>query len=218
MENIELFSSRICPFAHRCRLALLEKDLPFEVVEIDLRNKPAWYRKINPNEAVPALRQGDFVLWESLIINEYINELAAEPALLPDTVQRRAEARLWIDFAGTRFVPLFYRLLKEQEEDKRSTTQEKLLNVLRQLDEQLRGRRSGGPFWFGSRVGLADIALYPWFERWPVLEYYRGLPIPEEMKALSAWVEAMGAREAVQKAGMSAEFYIAAYAGYAMRS
>ena len=55
---------------------------------------------VNPTGAVPALRQGDFLLRESLIINEYVNDLAAEPPLLPASPQQRAEARLWIDYAG----------------------------------------------------------------------------------------------------------------------
>lgn len=218
METIELFSARICPYAHRCRLALLEKGLPFEVVEIDLKHKPAWFRQVNPDEAVPALRQGDFMLRESLVINEYVNDLAAEPPLLPETARHRAEARLWIDFADRRFVPLYYKMLKAQPEDERLRVQERLLEVLHILDGQLRGPASGGPYWFGSRVGLADIALYPWFERWPVLEYYRGLAFPGGLKNLAGWIETMQAREIVKSAGMPAEFYIAAYADYATRS
>ena len=161
METIELFSARVCPFAHRCRLALMEKNLPFEIIEIHLRNKPAWYREINSTEAVPTLRQGDFLLRESLIINEYIDELAAEPALLPATPQGRAEARLWVDFASTRFVPLFYRLLKAQGEDERMAARDKLLDVLLTLDTEVRQRQQDGPYWFGQKVGLTDIAIYP---------------------------------------------------------
>lgn len=58
METIELFSARVCPFAHRSRLALMEKHLPFTLIEIDLRNKPDWYSQLNPAGAVPTLRQG----------------------------------------------------------------------------------------------------------------------------------------------------------------
>jgi glutathione S-transferase len=67
-------------------------------------------------------------------------------------------------------------------------------------------------------VGLADIALYPWFERWPVLEHYRGLGIPGELKALLDWVEAMKGRDAVMRGGQPAEFYIGEYEHYARGS
>jgi glutathione S-transferase len=216
MELIELFSASVCPFAHRCRLALLEKQVPFEVVDIDLRNKPAWYRDINPDEAVPALRQGDFVLRESLIINEYIDELAPEPALMPASPQERAMARWWIDFADTRFVPLFYQLLKAQEEEERLAIQERLLTVLGTIDTELKRRhQDAAPYWFGGEVGLTDIAFYPWFERWPVLEHCRGLGLPGELTSLIGWIESMRKRDSVKKTGMPADFYIAEYEDYA---
>ncbi|MGE4543168.1 MAG: glutathione S-transferase family protein [Pedobacter sp.] len=215
METVELFSARVCPFAHRCRLALMEKGLPFEVIEIDLRNKPAWYRQINPDEAVPALRQGHFMLRESLIINEYIDELVAEPPLLPASPQGRARARLWAEFANTRFVPLFYRLLKAQGEDERVAARDKLVCVLSVLNAELHRSQSDGGYWFGQNVGLTDIAFYPWFERWPVLEHYRGVRIPGELTSLLRWIETMQGREVVKKARQTAEFYIAGYEDYA---
>ena len=215
MKTIELFSARVCPFAHRCRLALMEKGLPFELVEIDLKNKPDWYQRVNPAETVPALRQGDFLLRESLIINEYIEELAHQPSLLPATAQKRAEARLWIDYASTRLVPVFYRLLKAQMENDRAAAREELLAVLATLDAELSRRRDHGPYWFGKQVGLTDIACYPWFERWPVLEHYRGLAIPGDLKSLLSWIETMKDREAVKKGGQPAGFYIEAYEEYA---
>ncbi len=215
MELIELFSARVCPFAHRSRLALMEKGIPFRQIEIDLRNKPSWYQEITPTGAVPALRQGDFLLRESLIINEYVNELAPDPPLLPSSAQQRALARLWIDFAGSRFVPLFYRLLKSQVEAERKSLGEELLAVLTRLDEELAALKGQGAYWFGRRVGLTDIAFYPWFERWPVLEHYRGFAIPGRLKSLIGWIDEMQDRDAVQLGGQPAEFYIQEYADYA---
>jgi glutathione S-transferase len=215
METIELFSARVCPFAHRCRLALMEKGLPFKLVEIDLRNKPSWYKEINPFETVPSLRQGSFTMRESLVLNEYIEELAAEPHLLPAVPRQRAEARLWISYADSRFVPLFYRLLKAREEEEKNSARDEMLSVLTTFDQELQRRRGGGAYWGGRTVCLTDIALYPWFERWPVLEHYRGLSIPGELKALLDWVESMKGRDAVMRGGEPAEYYIGEYARYA---
>ena len=67
----------------------------------------------------------------------------------------------------------------------------------------------------GNQVGLTDIACYPWFERWPVLEHYRGLAIPGDLKSLLSWIETMKDREAVKKGGQPAGFYIEAYEEYA---
>lgn len=212
MENIELFSARICPFAHRSRLALMEKNLPFTLIEIDLHNKPDWFWQINSAGIVPTLRQGDFLLHESLIINEYVNECSAEPPLLPATAQKRAEARLWSNYAGSNFVPLFYRLLKAQEEEKQNSIADELCRVLAVLDAELRDRKGEGPYWFGWQVGLTDIAFYPWFERWPLLEHYRGLRIPEHLHSLLGWIEAMQGRDAVKLGGEPADYYIGKYA------
>ncbi|MDX2493548.1 MAG: glutathione S-transferase family protein [Desulfuromusa sp.] len=217
MENNELFSARVCPFAHRSRLALMEKNLPFTLIEIDLRNKPDWYLELNPAGAVPALRQGDFILRESLIINEYVNECHIEPALLPATAQQRAEARLWIDYAGSRFVPQFYRLLKAQEKEKQGAVAAELCRVLAVLDAELKRRKGKGPYWFGWQVGLTDIAFYPWFERWAVLEHYRGLRIPDNLTSLLGWIETMQGRDAIRLGSEPADYYIGEYEDYAAR-
>ncbi len=193
----------------------MEKRLPFQLLEIDLRNKPDWYKKVTPTEAVPALRQGEFLLRESLVIAEYVDELTAEPPLLPATPEGRAEARIWIAFADSRLVPLFYRLLKDQEKESQAAAREELLSVLVILDEELQRRQADGPYWFGDKVGLTDIASYPWFERWPVLEHYRGLEIPREHKALLGWITAMQERDAVKQGGQPADFYIREYEHYA---
>lgn len=146
MKNIELFSARVCPFAHRSRLALMEKNLPFTLIDIDLRNKPDWFLKANPTGAVPALRQEDFLLNESLVINEYVNECCVEPPLLPKTVQQRAEARLWINYASSSFVPMFYRLLKSQNEEKRRVFAAEMCKVLEIINSELQRRKEQGSY------------------------------------------------------------------------
>jgi glutathione S-transferase len=203
MNDIELFSARVCPFAHRSRLALMEKNLPFTLIQIDLRNKPDWFR------------QGDFLLNESLVINEYVNECSAETPLLPQTAQKRAEARQWINFAGSSFVPAFYRLLKAQGEEKQVIAAAEMHRVLEVLDNELQRRKGEGSYWFGWQVGLTDIAFYPWFERWPLLEHYRGLKIPDHLDSLLGWIEAMQGRDAVKSGGEPVDYYIGEYAAYA---
>jgi len=214
MKTLEIFSSKVCPFAHRTRLAAMEKGVPFELIEIDLHNKPDWYRDINPQLSVPALRHGDFVLRESLIINEYIDELKHSPALMPHKAQERAIARLWMDFAATRLVPVFYRLLKAQDGATGLKAREELLGALGTIEEEL-ARDSKGPYWFGEKISLTDIAFYPWFERWAVLEHYRGFALPQELSAIGDWINAMAERESVKQGRQPAEFYIAEYEPYA---
>ena len=88
-----LYDAPACPFCARVRIALAEKGLGFDRVEIDLRNRPAWLRDLNPAGKVPVLDDG-FVLPESAVIMEYLEDRYMEPALLPADPAVRAEARL----------------------------------------------------------------------------------------------------------------------------
>ncbi|MEJ2492521.1 MAG: glutathione S-transferase family protein, partial [Desulfuromonadales bacterium] len=137
MPDIELFSARVCPFAHRSRLALAEKGLPHRIVEINLRNKPDWFGEISPLGKVPALRQGDFRLCESLVINEYVNDRDTQQPLLPQDPRQRARARLWIALFDDQVVPGFYRLLKANQADKRHQAETSLAAGLKRLEEGL---------------------------------------------------------------------------------
>jgi glutathione S-transferase len=72
-----------------------------------------------------------------------------------------------------------------------------------------------GPWWLGDTFSLADIAFYPFFERFPVLAHYRGFEIPETCRGIAAWLDAMRERDSVRAQGKPAEFYVAAYSHYA---
>ena len=213
MAEITLYSSRVCPFAHRCRLALAEKGLDHQLVEIDLRNKPDWYRQINPAEAVPALQQDAFILTESLVINEFINDLADTPPLLPAAAQTKALARRFIAATDASFVPAFYRLLKAQAQPDQAKAADTMLAALQHIDQALDA--SPGPWLFGAELSLADLAVYPWFERWAVLEHYRGLSVPAELGALHKWLAALQQRDSVRSNAGEDAFFIAQYLDYA---
>ena len=90
---MRLVDAARCPFCARVRLALAEKGVEYETVEIDLGNRPDWLYEMNPVGKVPVLVDG-FVLPESAVIMEYLDERFPEPALLPDGREGRAEARL----------------------------------------------------------------------------------------------------------------------------
>jgi stringent starvation protein A len=90
---VTLYDAPACPFCARVRIALAEKGLEFDTVEIDLSNRPSWLYDLNPKGKVPVLGDG-FVLPESAVIMEYLEERYPEPALLPADPAARAEARL----------------------------------------------------------------------------------------------------------------------------
>ena len=118
MTEITVYSAVVCPFAHRSRLVLLEKGIDFNLVEIDLQNKPADFTEISPYGKVPAIKHGNERVWESAIINEYLDEVFSQVPLLPQNPIEKAQARIWIDFANTRFVPAYSNLLRSPNAEK----------------------------------------------------------------------------------------------------
>ncbi|QDX79841.1 glutathione S-transferase [Denitratisoma sp. DHT3] len=90
---MNLYSGTTCPFSHRCRIVLYEKQMDFQVIDVDLFNKPEDIAVINPYNRVPVLVDRDLVLYEANIINEYIDERFPHPQLMPPDPQTRAKAR-----------------------------------------------------------------------------------------------------------------------------
>ena len=88
-----LYSGTTCPFSQRCRLVLFEKGMDFEVRDVDLFNKPEDISTMNPYGQVPILVERELILYESNIINEYIDERFPHPQLMPADPLMRARAR-----------------------------------------------------------------------------------------------------------------------------
>jgi glutathione S-transferase len=76
MAEIEIYSAALCPFAHRVRLALSEKKVPFKLIEIDLQNKPANFEEIYPYGKVPVLKYGNHRVWEAVANRESVQAIA----------------------------------------------------------------------------------------------------------------------------------------------
>jgi glutathione S-transferase len=212
MADLTLYSARACPFAHRTRLVLNHKALDFDLVEVDLQNKPSWFQTVSGYGKVPALEHGDLRIWESAIINEYLDEAFAERPLLSREPGTRAIARIWIDFANTRLAPAFSRLLRGATEGEQAQGRRELTAALEYLEHGLHTESSGGPFFLGSAPSLVDFALYPWFERLPALAHLRGFELAASHGRLHRWRSATSALDAVVAQASPTEFYIERYA------
>lgn len=215
MSIIQVYSAKACPFAHRTRLVLLEKGIEFNLTEIDLQNKPAWFSQISRYGKVPAIKHGDNEIYESAIINEYLDEVFPEPPLLPSEPGARAIARIWIDYANTRFVPAFSKLLRgkttQEQEQGRQELQESLLYIEQEGLGQLSGE---GSYWFGNSLSLVDLTFYPWFERLPTLKEYRNFTLPADATRVQKWWNAVRDRPAVQSIENPVSFYLERYARF----
>jgi len=98
--KLELISFKICPFVQRSLIILLEKNIPFDIIYIDINNPPSWFVEISPFGKVPVLRTNGEVLFESAVINEYIDEISP-PSLHPQDPLEKAQHRGWIEFGSS---------------------------------------------------------------------------------------------------------------------
>jgi glutathione S-transferase len=153
--SLVLYDAPRCPYAARVRIALAEKGVEVEVVEIDLSDRPDWLYEKNPTGRVPVLEEDDRPLAESAVIMEFLEERYPEPALLPPDPADRAAVRLLI-FRDHELTGPYYALRREDE-----GAAEQLDAALAKLDLQLYERDYLG----GAEYGLADIAYVPWLIR-----------------------------------------------------
>ncbi len=177
-----LYDADRCPFAARVRIVLAEKELPYQVVGIDLDDRPALLYEKNPKGKVPVLEEdGGFVLPESAVIMEYLDERFPDPPLLPADQAERAAVRL--------FIHRFDDFSKPYYELRRGGSPEGFDAVLARLDALLEAQ----PCLTGREYGLADIAYVPW-----ILRARAGMDVDlERFPALAGWLERLLERPAV---------------------
>lgn len=147
-----LYDAPRCPYCARTRIVLAEKGVEYETVEIDLADRPAWLYEKNPLGKVPVLEEDDFVLSESAVINEYLNERYPEPALLPADPADRALVRLYVWRFDENLGDAYYALRRGDDDGA-----ERLAHCLGRLEQYL--QRGPRPY------TLADIAYLPWVLR-----------------------------------------------------
>ena len=180
---ITLYDADRCPYCARVRIVLAEKRIEYETVAVDLDDRPAWIYEKNPLGKVPVLEEGEFLLPESAVIDEYLEERYPEPALWPVDPGERALGRLLVFRFDELSKP--YYALRRGEDD----ASERLDNELRKLDVMLAAR----PFLTGRDYGLADIAYVPWILR---ARDRLGIDLGA-FPALAAWVERLARRPTI---------------------
>jgi len=201
---LKLVSFDICPYVERSRIVLLEKCLPHEVEFIQLSDKPAWFLEVSPMGRVPVLLVDGRAVFESMVINELLDELQPEPPLFPREPIARAEGRGWIVFANDVLMPAGGAVMLAVAGGAVDDAVAKPLGALRdafgKLERQL--ARGGGPFFLGRDFSLVDASYAPFFRRWRMAERWAapGVRLLGSFPAVSAWAEAMLARRSVASA------------------
>ncbi|ORZ40462.1 glutathione S-transferase [Catenaria anguillulae PL171] len=232
----KFYTAKICPFAQRASIALHELGLidaitpgtyangAVELVEIDLKNKPEWYPKVNPRGKVPALEithpgpdGKKEVLIESALIAEFLLQANNSPLALggPANAVKRYKAGLVVDAVSNGFTGAFYALLREKDAEKHAELSAKLLEAIKAVQAQLAPE---GPYALGHEFSIADILVAPFFARLVVNEHYRGFKVPntDEFARFNQYIEALRKRESIKATTAEAEYLINGYKGYAL--
>lgn len=163
--NFELVSFDICPYVQRSVITLKHKKVDFKITYIDLEETPAWFNKISPLGKVPLLlvrsseNKEPIVLFESAVINEYIDEVTP-PSVAPKDPLKKAQARGWIEVGSELLMSLYTVMVSKEKEEANEATNE-IWDLLSHVERQLPGGN-----WFSPQgFSLVDAAFAPVFMR-----------------------------------------------------
>uniref|UniRef100_A0A8D8UH50 Pyrimidodiazepine synthase n=1 Tax=Cacopsylla melanoneura TaxID=428564 RepID=A0A8D8UH50_9HEMI len=167
--KLRVYSMRFCPYAQRVHLILLAKQVPHDPVFINLTEKPEWYVSSVPTAKVPALKTEGSILYESLVISDYLDEKYDGKKLIASSPLQRALDRIFLETFGKLGGP-FYKCI--MGEGVNAVTFAEVLTALEPLESELAAR--GTPYLAGSSPGMVDYMIWPWIERLPVLAQIGG--------------------------------------------
>jgi glutathione S-transferase len=194
----KLYNTQRCPYARRTRMVLHEKGLDYDVHEVDLSNKSEEFLKASPTGKVPVIVVDGESLYESNVVNQYLEEVTDGTRLMPEDPKRRAYARIWMAFADTDFFPVVFVASVGRErgysEEHISEAREKLGTALGKLEGRLEGRD-----YLADEFSLADVAHAGNFVRVREMEE-RGELSLKEYPNVAAWMERVEGRESYKAA------------------
>lgn len=182
-----LYSGTTDPYSHRCRIVLFEKGMDFQVIDVDLANKPEDLAIINPHNEVPVLVERDLVLQQANIINEYIDERFPHPQLMPADPVMRARARLFLH----NFEEQLFSHIADIESGNTKVA-DKARNIVRDNLTQIVPLFSKQEYMLGDDFSMLDVAIAPLLWR---LGHY-GIVLPNQAAPLLKYAERIFSRPA----------------------
>jgi len=180
-----LYSGTACPFSHRCRIVLYEKGMDFQIIDVDLYNKPEDLAVMNPYNRVPVLVERDLILFESNIINEYIDDRFPHPQLMPADPVMRARARLFL----FRFEQELFCHINSVEHGNQKTA-DKARVAIRDSLTLIAPVFAKQKFMLGDEFSMLDVAIAPLLWR---LDFY-GIQLPKQAAPLLKFAERLFSR------------------------
>jgi RNA polymerase-associated protein len=182
-----LYSGTTDPYSHRCRIVLFEKGMDFQVIDVDLANKPEDLAVINPHNTVPVLVERDLVLEQANIINEYIDERFPHPQLMPADPVMRARARLFLH----NFEEQLFDHIADLESDNQKLADKARVTIRDNLT-QIVPLFTKQEYILGDEFSMLDVAIAPLLWR---LGHY-GIELPKQAAPLLKYAERIFSRPA----------------------
>uniref|UniRef100_A0A914UYU3 Glutathione S-transferase omega n=1 Tax=Plectus sambesii TaxID=2011161 RepID=A0A914UYU3_9BILA len=195
--TIRLYNMRFCPYAERSVLYLAKKNIPVEVVNVNLVNKPKWLLEKNPLGKVPTLEHDGKVVYESAVVNEYLDEIFPESSVLPKDPYERAHQKILVERLSS--IPTALYGVVRSTPETRDAAVEAIKKALANADSLLTD-----DFYGGKSTGFADLSIWPFLERLGLFALRPELNLGEvpskENKKLIAYIERMKQQPEVKAA------------------
>jgi glutathione S-transferase len=181
--SLHLISFKTCPFVQRAVITLKHKNIDFDITYIDLAEPPDWFLQLSPLGKVPVLKVDDEVLFESAVINEYLDEITGGE-LQPREPLARAKNRAWIEFASNMLGNL--QMMKmSKDEERYNRYRDQLVSQFERVEKRL----GDGPWFNGDQFSLTDTAFAPLFRQNSVADNKLSVIDPETMPKVAAWAQ-----------------------------
>ncbi|KAJ9590882.1 hypothetical protein L9F63_016087, partial [Diploptera punctata] len=165
---VVLYSMRFCPYGQRVQMVLEAKKIPYDVVYINLMDKPSWYLERNPLGKVPSLEKNPGkCIYESLIVADYLDEEYPQTPLHSKDPMQKAKDRILVE--------QFSKVIQDMYKLYQNISKETFQNLLTELDCFEKELISRQTFFFGGNSpGMLDYMIWPWFERIGLLKCIGG--------------------------------------------
>lgn len=194
LHTLTLVSHTLCPYVQRAAIALTEKGIDFERINIDLANKPEWFLKVSPLGKTPVLLVNGQAIFESAAICEYLDD-TVQPRLHPDDALERARHRGWMEFGSALLntIGAFYNAPDETNLSARAAD-------IRSKMGQIEAIVGAGPYFSGEHFSLVDAVFGPIFRYFDVIEKFEDFGFFEHTPRVKSWRRALAERPSVQTA------------------
>lgn len=189
--SFTLIGHPLCPFVQRAAIVLLEKGVAFDRLDVELTAKPDWFLALSPTGKVPLLMvsqadRPDAVLFESMVMCEYLEETQSGGRLYSDDALARARQRGWVEF-GTATLADAWQFINATDRPTANAKQAAFRNRLQRLEAEL----GAGPYFSGAAFSMVDAVFAPVFRYFDILDPSVSQPIFENLPRVTAWRAAL---------------------------